>query len=262
MHELTKKEKRQLAKEKKQEIRESQEKAGKLKHVLLWLLIILSVLWLGRGIFSTATAEKPGEEIADMGAEHVTDISTVTYNSNPPTSGPHFPVWSKPGIYDHEISDGYLIHSLEHGYIVVSYNCNLPAPQASSLIPKAYAHEEGDDIPADLPHPDKESLPLMQMRLGLDGKMSAFTPENAPDSETELPESFSSDACNQLRDQLVEFFNQNTNKRLIIVPRTANDSLVAITAWTNILKLENWDSQQAQDFLNAFHNRGPEQTVE
>ena len=70
------------------------------------------------------TKPLPGEIVADMGRDHVTDIAGITYSSNPPTSGPHFPVWAKKGVYDRLMSDGYLIHSLEHGYVVISYDCS------------------------------------------------------------------------------------------------------------------------------------------
>jgi hypothetical protein len=100
------------------------------------------------------------------------------------------------------------------------------------------------------------------MKVGLDGSMSAFDPDQAPSAETELPASFSSQACQNLKDQLTDFYNDNRSKRLIIVPRTANDALVALTAWNYILKLDTWDAAQAQAFSNARHNLGPERTVE
>ena len=74
-----------------------------------WIIIGVSVLlfvaflaWL----FIQSSKPLPGEKIADLGAEHVVDISQVTYNSNPPTSGNHFPVWAKRGVYGRVLSDG------------------------------------------------------------------------------------------------------------------------------------------------------------
>lgn len=43
------------------------------------------------------------------------------YNSNPPSSGPHWPSPVKNGIYDKELADEQAIHNLEHGYIWISY---------------------------------------------------------------------------------------------------------------------------------------------
>lgn len=95
-----------------------------------WFFWVIVLLVIGGGFFIYKEATKPrspvtapGETIADLGREHVQDISQVEYNSNPPTSGAHFPVWLKAGVYKAPVSDGYQIHSLEHGYIIVSYNC-------------------------------------------------------------------------------------------------------------------------------------------
>ena len=91
-----------------------------------WLLVIGICLGVSYWLFKVFTRPLPGEAVPDMGRDHVTDIAGVNYNSNPPTSGPHFPVWAKRGVYDRFISDGYLIHSLEHGYIILSYDCTKP----------------------------------------------------------------------------------------------------------------------------------------
>ena len=47
---------------------------------------------------------------------------TVAYNTVPPTSGDH---WSSPqacGFYEGEVPDERVVHNLEHGNIVISYN--------------------------------------------------------------------------------------------------------------------------------------------
>lgn len=45
------------------------------------------------------------------------------YNSDPPTSGPHYARWPEAGIYapDATIPDEYLVHNLEHGHVWLSY---------------------------------------------------------------------------------------------------------------------------------------------
>jgi hypothetical protein len=50
------------------------------------------------------------------------------YNSDPPTSGLHYAEELEPGFYDtniYEYPAGYLVHNLEHGYIIFWYNCDL-----------------------------------------------------------------------------------------------------------------------------------------
>jgi len=45
------------------------------------------------------------------------------YNSNPPTSGPHTATVA-PGPYDTPVPKESAVHNLEHGQVVVWYNCN------------------------------------------------------------------------------------------------------------------------------------------
>lgn len=46
---------------------------------------------------------------------------TQEYNSNPPTSGPHYAQPADWGVYQEEINDENVIHSMEHGGIWISY---------------------------------------------------------------------------------------------------------------------------------------------
>ena len=54
--------------------------------------------------------------------EHVGRDQTVEYSTSPPTSGDH---WDRParcGFYEDGLEDERIVHNLEHGNIVVSYN--------------------------------------------------------------------------------------------------------------------------------------------
>ena len=44
------------------------------------------------------------------------------YSTVPPTSGRHWGAWSDCGFYNHPLPDELLVHNLEHGNIIVSYN--------------------------------------------------------------------------------------------------------------------------------------------
>lgn len=73
-----------------------------------------------------AQAEKSkepiGEEFTILDRNHVAEGTSVTiYNSNPPTSGPHWPRPAEWGFYDKQIADEQLVHNLEHGGIWISY---------------------------------------------------------------------------------------------------------------------------------------------
>jgi hypothetical protein len=91
----------------------------------------------------------PGQKQADLGRGHVPVGTQVDYKTNPPTSGPHYEQWTKAGVYDQPLDDRNLVHSLEHGYIVMSYRCNQALSQGEST-PSAEASPSGQiDSPED-----------------------------------------------------------------------------------------------------------------
>jgi len=55
---------------------------------------------------------------------HLNEPARYTkYNSNPPTSGPHWGTPAAWGVYPQPLPLEQLVHNLEHGGIVVYYNC-------------------------------------------------------------------------------------------------------------------------------------------
>ncbi|MSQ23344.1 MAG: DUF3105 domain-containing protein [Chloroflexi bacterium] len=72
---------------------------------------------------------QPGRTVSLQGAEHIEKgAQHVAYNSKPPTSGPHWNIGGEApanwGIYEIPIADEAQIHNLEHGGIMIQYNCN------------------------------------------------------------------------------------------------------------------------------------------
>lgn len=60
---------------------------------------------------------------ADQGANHVVVCDPVTYDTLPPSSGSHYGVWPAAKTYTAPIPWGFLVHALEHGAMVIVYNC-------------------------------------------------------------------------------------------------------------------------------------------
>jgi len=67
----------------------------------------------------------PAEQtIPDEGRGHAEPGSPVSYQHYPPSSGLHYNTWvSALGFFDQAWPEGYWVHNLEHGDIVVLYNC-------------------------------------------------------------------------------------------------------------------------------------------
>lgn len=77
----------------------------------------------------------------DEGALHFEPGTTLTYCTRPPSSGDHYGSWAAFRVYDKPVPYGYLVHSLEHGAVVILYKCasgSCPAIQ-SQLVAVAEA---------------------------------------------------------------------------------------------------------------------------
>lgn len=62
------------------------------------------------------------EEFEIIGREHIAQGTAGSgYNSNPPTSGPHWGAPATNGIHDEQLADEQTIHNLEHGHIWITY---------------------------------------------------------------------------------------------------------------------------------------------
>lgn len=78
-------------------------------------------------VAATPRADGPGRAVPLLPADHVApDEPHLPYNSSPPTSGPHWPVWAEWGVYDEPLPDELLVHNLEHGGVVLHYRCDCP----------------------------------------------------------------------------------------------------------------------------------------
>lgn len=73
--------------------------------------------------------------------EHLADLSEkVKYASNPPTSGNHYQVPAEDKAYDDPPNVKELVHTLEHGRVIIWFKKGLPAEQRASL--KAYYDDD------------------------------------------------------------------------------------------------------------------------
>jgi hypothetical protein len=78
-------------------------------------------------------------------ADHVMIPSQITWNSNPPSSGPHYPIWAAYQAYTTPVPRGYYVHDLEHGAIVFLYQC----PSGSCPEVAAELQAVSDSLPDD-----------------------------------------------------------------------------------------------------------------
>lgn len=83
-----------------------------------------------------------------MDAPHVPIGTAVTYNSNPPSSGPHYPLWAAFREYDVPVDRRYYVHDLEHGAVVLAYKCATAAecPELVEGLRKVVANIKTDPL--------------------------------------------------------------------------------------------------------------------
>ena len=113
-----------------------------MKSILLWGgvgILVAGGIFLAMNFASSpdSSGQNLGpdysKEMSYEGANHVAEGTEVTYQSNPPTSGPHWPDPLLDGIYEKEKPEEALVHSLEHGRIWISYQPSLPQPAIDQL---------------------------------------------------------------------------------------------------------------------------------
>lgn len=212
-----------------------------------WLIIGITILILGAflaWLFTASSQPLPGTKVADSGRKHVPAGEIVDYNSNPPTSGSHYEDWIRAGVYESPKDDRNLVHSLEHGYVVISYNCDKKFPVSSFhfQVSSAYAHGVEEEVE----------------------QSSEAT------NSGQLPDAFKSEDCHKLVDQLISIYEKKGKVRLIVVPRPELDSRIALTAWNYLDKFDPSTSsglsvseiERVEKFIDAHLNQGPEKTME
>jgi len=115
-------------KTKRQQRREKQQRQ-ELISKLIWGGIAIGVLVVIGLIVWQGIKPAAGEEFPEMAVTHIElDTDPGEYNSDPPTSGSHYGQEAQAGFYETNIYTypaGYLLHNLEHGYVIFSYNCDL-----------------------------------------------------------------------------------------------------------------------------------------
>ncbi len=97
---------------------------------MIWIALGVLVV-LGFGILTLqGTRPRAGEDMPVMASnDHIPEGSDPgEYSTNPPSSGPHYAQEMDAGFYEtnnYPYPAGYLVHNLEHGYVIFWYNCAL-----------------------------------------------------------------------------------------------------------------------------------------
>ena len=115
--------------------------AGGLAALLLWAML----------------APQPGEYVASQGNAHVTEaqMGQFTYNTSPPTSGPHLGSLARWGVHSEPIPNELQVHNLEDGGVIVSYDCPEGCSELVAQLEEIVEHYGEGVILA--PYPDMDT---------------------------------------------------------------------------------------------------------
>lgn len=79
-------------------------------------------------------------------AMHVATCTPVTYATNPPSGGNHWPVWAAFKQYSLTVPREMYVHDLEHGAVVMSYRCDGACPDVVAALAKVFDEAKGDSL--------------------------------------------------------------------------------------------------------------------
>jgi hypothetical protein len=77
-------------------------------------------------------------QVPDEGRYHINAGETAQYKHYPPSSGLHYGRILDWGIYDRDVPPEFWVHNLEHGGIVVLYNCSADCQDLQTALKAFY----------------------------------------------------------------------------------------------------------------------------
>jgi hypothetical protein len=114
----------------KREERRARQRREQVRNYAIWAGVGLVLLAIIGFVVLRGVRPAAGQAIPEMvSLPHIPqDTDPGEYNSDPPTSGLHYDQEAEAGFFDENIytyPSGYLVHNLEHGYVIFWYNCEL-----------------------------------------------------------------------------------------------------------------------------------------
>lgn len=191
-----------------------------MKKNIFWILSGILVLIIIRNIFVLLIQpDLPGRKVAELKNEIVKENQKVTYNSNPPTSGSHYKIAAREGVYfsvgpaggmsyNTTQDDRSLVAAMADGFVILWYKCDIVGP---SMV-----------------------------------KEGATTQSSLKDKE-----------CVKRSDNLAKSFLGKGQNKLIVMPRVGLNKNYALTAWGRIDEFDEFDKMRVDEFIDAFRGFGP-----
>ncbi len=93
---------------------------------LVWAGVIVAIVSGVYYFYFAGSTENQARSVPSLGNRHIRvgTSEAITYNTDPPTSGPHYPTIVRWGVHRRPIDRGFQVHNLEDGGVLVQYNCS------------------------------------------------------------------------------------------------------------------------------------------
>jgi hypothetical protein len=104
-------------------------------------VVVIVVVVIATLSSSPGPAGLMGQEVPNLSRNHISeDTVPGPYATNPPAGGAHYPDTLPTKFYQEsdvaglpKHPEGYLVHNLEHGYVIFWYNCQAPNTDCAAL---------------------------------------------------------------------------------------------------------------------------------
>ena len=129
---------RQARKESRQKEQQKKKLASTAQRAVVYLVGVLLLAGASYWGYGQWSAGSPGQFVKSLGNRHLaaTEVGLATYNSDPPTSGPHLPSIAAWGVHQEPVAKELQVHNLEDGGVVAQYNCPAASQDCKALIEK------------------------------------------------------------------------------------------------------------------------------
>ena len=126
--------------------RQARARRNRNRRILYTGFAVILLVGLASLILLAILKPQPGEYVTSQGNAHVTEaqMGQFTYNTIPPTSGPHLGSLARWGVHDEPIPNELQVHNLEDGGVIVHYDCSEGCPDLVAQLEAIVEHyEEG-----------------------------------------------------------------------------------------------------------------------
>ncbi len=108
---------------------------------LALIAIFIVVLVVQSGTQPATSVAMMGTPVPNLSRDHIPNTQDPNpYSTNPPSGGHHFDTTMPAKFYQEsdlaslpKHPEGYLVHNLEHGYVIFWYNCAIPGINCTAL---------------------------------------------------------------------------------------------------------------------------------